>query len=179
MRHTHGLYRPADVIFVVALLHGCAPSPEPTADQSRFNDPFAYCAAVGTVDSPDARYTGAKMPASIIRAMKRQGIVSADTPREFADNAVWRCMNGDVLVCHFGANLPCLDKADTSRTPTPAMAEFCRANPTADVIPAAVTGRATVYQWDCVEGKAMASKTLFTPDARGYLSQFWYVLKQK
>jgi hypothetical protein len=31
------------------------------------NDPFAYCAAVETIDTPDGRYSGAKMPDAIIQ----------------------------------------------------------------------------------------------------------------
>jgi hypothetical protein len=27
-----------------------------------FTDPFAYCAALGTIDAPDSRYTGPKVP---------------------------------------------------------------------------------------------------------------------
>ncbi len=40
-------------------------SPTPTASpaltQATYSDPFAYCAAVGTIDAPDARYTGPKI----------------------------------------------------------------------------------------------------------------------
>jgi len=48
--------------------------------------------------------------------------------------------------------LPCTAKADTSRTPTPAMVDFCNANPTSDFIPANVTGRETIYEWRCTDG---------------------------
>src|SRR3990172_9088785 len=48
--------------------------------QSSYNNPFVYCAAVRTIDTPDGRYNGAKMPDSIVQAMIRQGIVSADGP---------------------------------------------------------------------------------------------------
>jgi hypothetical protein len=38
-------------------------SPAPgSGPQARFSDPFAYCAAVGTIDAPDARYTGPRVP---------------------------------------------------------------------------------------------------------------------
>ena len=84
---------------------------QPTAaianpEQSLYSDPFAYCAAVGTVDAPDARYNGPEMPDSVIQGLIQQGVVSADAPPEFQKSAVWRCMNGQVWVCHFGANLP-------------------------------------------------------------------------
>lgn len=141
-----------------------------------YDDPFAYCAAVGTIDSPDARYTGPKMPDSIVQGMIAKGIVSVDAPPDFQENAVWRCMNGHVWACHFGANLPCQEKADTSQTPTSEMDDFCKANPGTDVIPAAVTGRATVYEWKCNSTKPEVARQAFQVDSQGYLANFWYEL---
>jgi len=155
----------------------CNPNAE--TGQSSYGDPFNYCAAVGTIAMPDGRYNGLKMPNSIIQAMIKKGIVSADAPLEFQQNAIWRCMNNSVWVCHFGANLPCQEKADTSQTPTPGMEDFCNANPTAESIPAAVTGRATVYEWGCKNGKPEVVKQLFTVDPQGYLANFWYELTSK
>ena len=54
--------------------------------QSLYNDPFAYCAAVGTVDAPDRRYNGPQMPDSVIQGLIRKGVVSADAPSEFKKN---------------------------------------------------------------------------------------------
>jgi putative hemolysin len=152
----------------------CTPNAE--AGPSSYDDPFAYCAAVGTVDVPDERYNGPQMPDSIVQAMIRQGIVTADAPPDFQKNAVWRCMDNSVWACHFGANLPCTEKADTSQTPTSAMEDYCKTNPTAEGIPAAVTGRATVYEWRCTDGKPQVVKQLFTSDPQGYLAEFWYEL---
>jgi putative hemolysin len=146
------------------------------AGQESYSDPFAYCAAVGTIDAPDARYTGDAMPAAIVLSMVRQGVVSADAPAEFQSHAVWRCAEGEVEICHFGANLPCEEKADTSQTPTAEMDDFCKNNRNAEVIPAAVTGRATVYEWKCTDDKATVVKQVFTPDAQGFLKEFWYRL---
>jgi hypothetical protein len=151
-------------------------SPETGAEASMYDDPFAYCALVGTLDVRDARYTGPEMPDSILQAMNRQGIVPADAPLAFQQNAVWRCMNGRVWACHFGANLPCMEQADSSDVPSTEMEEYCKVSPTADYIPAAVTGRATVYQWGCLDGKPIVIKRLFASDAQGYLADFWYEL---
>jgi hypothetical protein len=148
----------------------------PGAGQSTYGDPFAYCAAVGIVDAPDARYNGPAMPDAIVQGMIEQGIVTADAPPDFQKNAVWRCMDGQVWVCHFGANLPCQEKADTSQVPSAAMQEFCKANPAADVLPAAVTGRATVYEWKCTDGQPEVLRQLFQSDPQGYLAAFWYEL---
>lgn len=152
----------------------CDPSTAP--EQASFSDPFAYCAAVGTMDAPDARYTGPEMPEVIIQGMIKLGLVSADAPADFQSNATWRCMDNHVWVCTFGANLPCLEKADASQTPTAAMDDFCKENPTAEGIPAYVTGRATVYNWACKDGKAVAGEQVFTVDPQGFLADFWYEL---
>ena len=168
------------VFCVAAIVIGCASkATEEPAEQISNDDPFAYCAAVGTIDTPDARYTGEKLPDSIIEAMIQQGIVSADAPKEFQQNAVWRCMNDSVWVCHFGANLPCQEKADTTQVPTSEMEGFCEANPAAESIPAAVTGRATVYAWGCKDGKPEVGQQLFKSDPQGYLADFWYELTPK
>ena len=176
------------VLFIGACSAPASPSTptqlQPTAaianpEQSLYSDPFAYCAAVGTVDAPDARYNGPEMPDSVIQGLIQQGVVSADAPPEFLKSAVWRCMNGQVWVCHFGANLPCLEKADMSQVPTSEMEDFCKTNPTADSIPAAVTGRATVYEWKCNAGKPEVVRQVFQVDPQGYLADFWYELAPK
>src|SRR5215510_4570357 len=46
-----------------------AESPPPAA--TRFTDPFAYCAAVGTIDTPDSRYAGPKVPEAVARGLQR------------------------------------------------------------------------------------------------------------
>ncbi len=140
-----------------------------------FSDPFAYCASVGTVDVPDARYTGPKVPDTVARGIMKASHASADAPLNvFVNNSFWRCVGGKVFACTVGANLPCQAKADTNRTPTPAEADFCQANRNSDVIPAAVTGRETVYQWRCANGSPEIVKQVLQPDARGFISDFWY-----
>ena len=158
------------LLLAAVLLGACA------AEQTTYSDPFAYCAAVSTIDAPDAQYAGPAMPDAIIQGMIGQGIVTADAPLDFQDNAVWRCMDGRVWVCHFGANLPCQEKADTSQEPTQAMQEFCQANPTAEIIPAAVTGRATVYEWTCSDGQPQAGRQVFQRDRQGFLANLWVEL---
>ncbi len=59
------------------------------------------------------------------------------------------------------------------------MEDFCEANPNADVIPAVVTGRETVYEWRCTDGFPRIVKQLFAPDAQGFISNFWYEINPK
>jgi putative hemolysin len=144
-----------------------------------YSDPFAYCAAIGSVDAPDAQYTGEKMPDVLVQSMIEKGIVTADAPKDIQQNAVWRCMDKSVWICHFGANIPCGEKADLNQMPTAAMEDYCKANPAADNIPAAVTGHGTIYEWKCTDGKSELVKPLFEVDSRGYITDFWYELTPK
>jgi hypothetical protein len=72
--------------------------------------------------------------------------------------------------------MPCTFKADTSRTPPPDATDFCKANPNADGMMTAVTDRQTVYQWRCKGETPEIVGQVFTPDARGFISNFWYAL---
>jgi len=145
--------------------------------KATYSDPFAYCAAVGTVDAPDARYAGPEMPESIALGL-RKAFGVPDAPLEpFLRNSFWRCMGGKVYACTVGANLPCQEKADISREPSEGMSDFCEENPQSDVIPAAVTGRATVYLWRCDEGEPEIVRQVAEPDQRGFLANFWYEIE--
>jgi hypothetical protein len=142
-----------------------------------FTDPFAYCAVVGTIDAPDSRYTGPKVPEAVARGLMKAFGASAAAPLEpFFHNTSWRCMDGVVYACTVGANLPCQERADMSREPTEGMTNFCRNNPQAEVIPAVVTGRATVYEWACANGRPEVVRQFVHPDARGFLSNIWYAI---
>jgi len=150
-------------------------SPSPATEQGQFTDPFAYCAAVSTMDTPDARYTGPETPEAVVKGLRKVLETPDDVPMEpFVAGTFWRCMDGKVWACFVGANLPCTEKADTSRTPTPDMADFCKANPTSDFIPAYITGRATVYEWRCTNGVPEIVKQIVEPDAQGFQSNIWY-----
>jgi hypothetical protein len=170
---------PSHVIPIIGILLGHAaagnlPRAEETAS---FRDPFAYCAVVGTADAPGPRYTGPATPAAIARGLQAALGAPADAPlAPFLERSVWRCMDGKVYACSFGANLPCLEKADLGQRPSTGMAEFCGNNPGAPSIPAVVTGRATVYQWRCQGGTPTVAKQVFRVDDRGYLADIWHVI---
>ena len=151
------------------VLSGCA-------GQARtYTDPFSYCGAVGTIDAPDPRCAGAAVPPAIAQGLRRALNASGDAPLElFTRGTSWRCVDGKVYACNVGANLPCDEKADTSRTPSAPIAEFCRANPGARVVPMVVTGRATVYEWRCAAGVPVIERQFTVPDSRGYLKHIWY-----
>ena len=146
----------------------------PPRSAQTYDDPFAYCAAVGNIDTPDARVLGPKVPELITKAMQK---IAPNAPLDQLSKAVyWRCMNGKVYGCFVGANIPCWTKADTSRTPRPEMNDFCKTQPNAESIPAFAAGRETIYEWRCKNGTAEVAKQVFTLDARGYVTDFWYEL---
>ena len=167
------------IVLAVAIA-ACGPAATstsaPTAPVSAgsYTDPFAYCAAVGDVDQPDARYTGPAMPDPVVAALRKATGASADAP--LAQGSFWRCMGSKVYGCFIGANIPCQEKANTDKNPTAEEIDFCKAQTSADVIPAAVTGHSTVYEWRCTDGKPTIVSQVLQVDARGYPTQFWYEL---
>jgi hypothetical protein len=159
---------------VAAAAAAPAPSATAAAGARTFNNPFVYCAAAGTIDQPDARYTGQAVPDSVVEGLMKALSATAEPTDTFRAGTVWRCMNYRVYACNFGANLPCSDKANASRTPTPAMATFCQDNANADNIPMAVTGHNVVFDWSCKNGTAVAGRQLVQVDPRGFVQDIWY-----
>jgi hypothetical protein len=159
-------------LLAAPLAAACAAQP---IGRTSFTDPFAYCAGVGTIDAPDARYTGPAAPERVARALRAELRAPADAPLElFTRGMYWRCMERAVYACVTGANLPCMARGDTSLVPSRPVALFCREHPDAEIVPAYVTGRATVYEWRCARGAPVAVRQVATPDARGFLSEIWH-----
>ncbi|WP_141734060.1 hypothetical protein [Oligoflexus tunisiensis] len=136
--------------------------------------PFAYCAEKGTVDEPGSAWQKPEVTAEIVAALKRAEVITADAPVPPENACRWRCMDQQVYACCTGANLPCDQKGDSSRTPSKAMNTYCAQNPKADVIPAYVTGRATVFTWTCSGKTAVPGRQVLHLDARGYPTEFWH-----
>jgi hypothetical protein len=129
-----------------------------------FTDPVPYCKAVGTINKPDARYTGPKLPdwmAEKLNLKPSQGKMME-----------WRCANGEVLACLYGANIPCASKANTSRKPTQAIIDYCRQNPDSQFVPMVVTGHESTVSWAC-HGPRPAMISSAEVDAQGYATTYW------
>jgi hypothetical protein len=141
-----------------------------------YDDPFAYCAAVGTVDEPDARYTGEELPDVIAEGI-RAAFDAKDVDLEvFQRGTVWRCMDHEVYACNVGANIPCLAKADESREPAQPLIDYCKENAGSDFIPAVVTGRSTVYEWACDDTEPVIVDQFTEVDSQGFLEFAWHKL---
>jgi hypothetical protein len=175
-----GVAAPATVTAVPATVTAATLPPAtatagPTTQAASYADPFSYCTAVGTIDTPDIRYNGPAVPDAIAQGLKTASGASADAPLEiFKNGSYWRCMGGKVYACFVGANLPCDSKANTDQTPTSAEADYCKSNPNSDFIPAAVTGHDTIYAWRCNQDTPVIDKQVFHVDSQGYIQEIWY-----
>jgi hypothetical protein len=145
-----------------------------SAQAPSFTDPQAYCRAAGTIDGPDRRYTGA-VPDWIRAAFLSPDQIAAIKAGRQPDYGIsWRCVGGEVLACQNAQSPSCL-KANTDRTPTAAMRDFCRdAKGTPPVIPRVVTGteRMLAYDWVC-RGKEPAIARETPLDAQGFVAADW------
>ena len=167
------------LIVTLTGLAGCVITPTPSSSPTpaTYNDPFAYCKAVGTIDTPGPQYTGPKVPQSIAQGLQT-AMNAPNVPINVLENgSFWRCVNGNVYACFVGANLPCDEKANTDRTPTQAEKDFCTQNPNSDFIPAVVTGHNTVYEWICKDGQPEIARQIAQVDQQGFLANIWYEIK--
>ncbi|WP_020396253.1 hypothetical protein [Thiolinea disciformis] len=150
-----------------------AQQPHETTVSKDSTDPFAYCQTAGTIDKP----TSGALPEKLIQAMVKANMISADLPQLKEPGFVqWRCMDSQVYACVVGANIPCEAKADISKEPNDGMIEFCKTDANAENIPAAATGRTTVYTWSCKDGKPVIGAQVTQVDSQGYPADFWTVL---
>jgi uncharacterized protein len=103
-------------------------SPVSPRHAESYSDPFAYCRAVGTIDKPDQRYTGPAKPQAFWRAFDMSGA---------SGMLEWRCMDHTVYACASG-NSPICGKMSPNENIV-AITQFCRKEPNAEIVPAAVT----------------------------------------
>lgn len=140
----------------------------PAQAAETYSNVFDYCAAVGTIDQADARFTGALPDYKVAKLFDI-------TPGALHEGAfAWRCMNNAVWVCA-QLNSPICGKANISREPTKAMIDYCKMDPDAAVIPMVVMGQEhpPADDWACRQGAPTVTRQLFTPDPRGYPPDLW------
>jgi len=153
-----GLERHVQCAIVAALALGAPPSACPAAAASGAG--FCSSAAAPRAPVPVPR----QLEAKVARAFD----IPVDLVR---DGGFVRCAGSRLLACVIGANLNC-GKVNARRS-LPGASEFCRANPDADVVPMAATGHDTIYDWRCVGGRAVATKTVVAVDRQGYDAGNW------
>jgi len=179
-----------DAILILGLLTGLSfslsclagapakPGDKPQADSSStaFTDPVAYCKAVGNIDARDARYQGPAVADWIESALYTPQEIAAQKGAgiDVARSIVWRCMQRSVFGC-VQPNNPICGKANTDRTPTKAMRDFCAARPNASVIPLSVIGHENpmIFEWACHGKRPTITRQVFKVDAQGFPSDLW------
>ena len=174
--HCNSWLKLAGCLLLTGSLAACTESGgQRGADRQSYSDPHAYCAGVVNADTPARPYIGPAIPPSLVPAIRRAAGLSPSAPdRVVAAGSRWRCMNGAVYACFVGANLPCGEKADLARTPNAGVTAYCKANPSAEVVPMSAAGRATVFEWRCRDGVAEIVRQFAEADPRGFIAGIWY-----
>lgn len=126
----------------------------------------AFCQRLNTSPAP--------LPAALVPEVEKVFGIRATDPGWVERSTVVRCMEGRLLACNMGANLPC-GKANTATT-MPAADAWCRQYPNSDFIPAYITGHDSSEQWRCRDGAAATTGKPAPVDAQGYLTEYWEIL---
>jgi hypothetical protein len=111
------------------------------------------------------------IPQALVPAATRLFQLQAMPAAQIQKSTVYRCRDGQVLICTLGANLPC-GKADTSRR-LAAADGWCAQHPGSQFIPMYVTGHATVWQWRCLGPRAATTGQPLATDRRGFIARYW------
>lgn len=110
------------------------------------------------------------VPQSLVPAAKRIfGLRMTD--QQVRHSTVFRCASGQVLLCTYGANLPC-GKANVDRHPAGATA-WCRDHPDADFVPGFAIPSGNIYRWRCSRGASEILGEAEEVDPRGFIARFW------
>ncbi len=162
-------------IIIVATLAALVGATSAVAQAQQFTDPSAYCRAVGTINEPDARFSGGVPDGMLASYFSPREITAFRDGTQPFYGIAWRCVDGEVLVCR-NAQTPSCMRAGTDRTPSPAMREFCRdpQNSASAVIPRVVTGTARMlaYDWVCRGAEPAIAKEA-PLDAQGFVAADW------
>ncbi len=130
-------------------------------------DAVRLCRGVGTDDTLRA------ISSSLVPAAKRLfGLRMQSAQVQGA--TVFRCAEGRVLLCTWGADLPC-GKANTQRR-LPGAEAWCRDH--LDMIPTFATGSDTIYRWRCAGGVPEIVGQAADTDARGFVARYWKPLNE-
>ncbi len=108
-----------------------------------------------------------------VEAFKELFPAATATPdeAELKTQAQYRCMNGKIMVCFVGANLPCV-KMNNARN-NPGADEFCRQHQNEDNVPAFAIGHDAVFSYRCRSGRAEIVGSAWKLDERGFAKKLW------
>lgn len=135
------------------------------AEQASAQDAGRLCREEGTDDTLRA------IPPSLVPTAKRLFGLGRVPDEQIRRATVFRCADGRVLLCTYGANLPC-GKGDTDRRP-PGVQAWCRENPDADFVPNYARPSGSIFNWRCVDGAAEIARQVEQIDSRGFVARYW------
>ena len=98
------LFTWSTIVALGMLVGACGGAVTVETTGTTYDDPFANCAAVGTFDRPDSRYTGPDIIDDVIDGyLQAAGLQGTIEPSEVLEQTtVWRCMDHDVYGCNVG-----------------------------------------------------------------------------
>jgi len=111
------------------------------------------------------------LPQSLVPAAKRLFGLGNMPQQQIRRSTVFRCADGHVLLCTYGANLPC-GKANSDRRLLGAEA-WCRDHPDADFIPRFAIPSGNIYNWRCAAGAPQILGQIDEIDPRGFVARYW------
>ncbi|MBZ9806982.1 hypothetical protein LB542_11935 [Mesorhizobium sp. BR1-1-9] len=167
-----GISRSAMLLGILFSLSMAGAAAAPPAD-----DLYRFCRQVRNDDT--IRGYSPALRDGTVQAFKKLVPDAKGTPddSELGTQAQYRCMNGKVMACFVGANLPCV-KMNATRD-NPGADEFCRRNPNEDGVPAVATGHDTVFSYRCRDGKAEVTGQTWKLDKRGFARKLWTALPDR
>ena len=160
------------VAVVVAASLCCSPlAAEQAKDAGVRNGLFAHCASVRDDDTVRSYEPTLREPT--IKAFKKMFPDMREEPAssEFEAQARYRCMDGKVMVCFIGANLPCT-KINTAKDNAGADA-FCKQASDGVPVAAYATGHDSAYSFTCRAGRAVVDRETWQLDKRGFAAKLW------
>jgi hypothetical protein len=143
------------------------------AGSQAIEDPFTYCAKVGTDDRVGLP-TGERA-AVLLQPYTRAALGLPPNAPLAASSIFWRCVDRKVYVCVVGANLPCASRANQAKRSQGAE-NFCREHPEAADVPAYAVGHDGLYAWRCEAGLPVRGAPVATIDRRGFRTDIWHEL---
>ncbi|MBZ9849310.1 hypothetical protein LB565_15090 [Mesorhizobium sp. CA14] len=162
---------------VGAMAAPASATPAATANATLAQNLYKLCRQMKNDDT--VRPYSHELYGGTVKAFKKLFPDAKDTPAEseLQTQANYRCMNGKVLACFVGANLPCA-KMNAARD-NPGADEFCKTNPNDDAVPAFATGHDAVYAYKCRNGKAVVTGESWVLDKRGFAKKLWAVVPER
>ncbi|AOH42202.1 hypothetical protein BEQ56_01120 [Anaerolineaceae bacterium oral taxon 439] len=144
----------------------------PIAPGTTFDNPWRYCEAVSTIDSPGIEYVGEKPNGAVVaKTLRLLGVPESDGA---GHTVVWRCMDGLVYGCDVTLTGTCLTKLSLLTQPTQRMIDECaRGENDGAALPEAVTGADTPYEWGCVGSAPAILRQRVSVDAQDFDATIW------